>query len=81
MKKTWPNGTEEWFDEEGRCHRDGGLPACIAVDGSRAWFQHGRLHREDGPAFIDQHGRFSFWLNGECVESEDIHRVIVIPAA
>jgi len=81
MKKVWPNGTEEWFDIRGRCHRDDDLPASVSTDGAQAWFRHGKLHRENSPAFIDKYGRVSFWLNGECIDDEDIHRVIVAPAA
>lgn len=66
--KTWPNGVQEWFDDQGWCHRDGDLPASIHPDGSRAWFRHGKLHRETGPAYIDADGTESFWLNGKCLD-------------
>lgn len=44
-------------------------PAYI-YGNSRAWFQYGVWHREDGPAIIDG-DREEWWLNGEEVSEQE----------
>lgn len=72
--KAFPNGTVELFDANGKLHNDGDMPACVALDGSQAWFRHGKLHRETGPAFIDGDGTVHYWLDGEFVDQDDSAR-------
>lgn len=46
------HGDKAWYNDEGVIHRDG-YPAVIKADGTEVWYQHGRIHREDGPAIIE----------------------------
>lgn len=41
--------TRYWLDEDGHFHRSGG-PAIEEGDGTKKWFQHGKVHRLEGPA-------------------------------
>jgi hypothetical protein len=34
-------------------------------DGSQIWYKNNQLHREDGPAFIDNDGYQSWWINNK----------------
>jgi hypothetical protein len=36
----------------------------ILPDGTKYWYIHGELHREDGPAIIRPSGTQEWWLNG-----------------
>ncbi len=40
----------------GAIHRDYDLPAVIQSNGTKMWYQHGKIHREGKPAVI--------WVNG-----------------
>jgi hypothetical protein len=40
-------GNKCWYDEEGRYHREGGLPAIEWHDGTKDWCIHGQLHRDN----------------------------------
>jgi hypothetical protein len=40
-----------------------------SYNGTKEWYLHNELHREDGPAVDDTHGHREWWLNGE------LHRV------
>ncbi len=42
-------GNIMWKDIDGKFHREDG-PAIIKTDGSYAWFFHGVIHRNGGPA-------------------------------
>ena len=59
------------LDAEHQIHRDNDEPAIIGADGSRAWYHHGKLHREAGPAFIDADGTQHFWLHGKFMEQKE----------
>ena len=57
-----PTWYDEWYDEAGLRHRDDG-PAVVGEDGTEAWWQHGKLHRLDGPAVTA--GKYqAWWENG-----------------
>ncbi len=73
------HGSEFWYDENFQLHRDNG-PAAICSDrywecvkqhspGSKQWWQHGLLHREDGPAMIFNNGKKYWYLNHIMVKS------------
>jgi hypothetical protein len=60
------------YSVKGRFHREGG-PAVIYPDGIKRWYQHGELHRLDGPA-IEHEGReyrTAYYLNGQFVTVEE----------
>jgi hypothetical protein len=43
----------------------------VHIDGSKWWYQHGQLHREDGPAIEYADGTKYWFINGEkLTESE-----------
>ena len=59
FKREIPSGQVQWCDENRRLHRDDG-PALEGEDGTRAWFQHGKEHREGAPAIEDSTGKYWF---------------------
>jgi hypothetical protein len=46
----------------------------VFEDGSHAWYLHGRLHREDGPAIEHANGTKAWWLDGEELTEEEHKR-------
>lgn len=64
------NGTIMRF-KDGKLHGDGGDAAICTEDGHLEFWQHGRLHREHGPAVCsvteDENGNTyaEYWLNGQ----------------
>jgi hypothetical protein len=43
----------------------------IEPDGGQSWYQHGELHRDDGPAWIQSNGtQHWFWHSQEITEEE-----------
>lgn len=57
-------GNKFWYNSEQQHHRIYG-PASEFADGSRKWFQNGKLHREDGPAVEYTDGRKIWFQNGK----------------
>ena len=41
-------------------------PECkVSTNGTREWYLHGKMHREDGPAIEDANGSRGWYLNGK----------------
>ena len=59
-------GTTAWLDDKEEAHRDDDLPAVIAENGDRGWYQHGKLHRIGGPAVEHKDGGWEYFENGKC---------------
>ena len=53
-----------WKNQDGKLHREDGMPAALWFDGSKEWYVDGKWHREDGPAFICD-GEERWYLNDE----------------
>jgi hypothetical protein len=49
-------------------HREDG-PA-LEADGSKYWFNEGRMHRTDGPAVIGADGSSHHWINNKYLSLE-----------
>lgn len=64
------DGTDKWYDERNRLHRDGG-PAVILADGTEHWMQHGKHHRIDGPAIIYPDGRIRWCIDDEPINNRN----------
>ena len=62
--KVFENGTIEWYDLEGRLHKEDG-PAVVSSDGFRAWHKHGELHRTDGAAVSYSDGSEEWFIDGK----------------
>lgn len=73
--------TTIWKDSEGPIHRFTDKPSVVKKSpygNSFKWFEHGKLHRSDGPAVVDEElDRKEYWqnnkrhrLNGPAVESK-----------
>lgn len=45
-------------------HRNDGGPAIIHKTSGTEWLEHGKLHREDGPAHISASGTKFYYING-----------------
>ncbi len=60
----------KWL-KNGKRHRNGDKPALIWKDGTKCWFQNGKLSRLNGPAYIDCVGREEYWINGTHFSSKE----------
>lgn len=58
----WWKGHVFFTDAEGLLHCESG-PAVEYDDGSKTWYVHGKIHREDGPAVINRSGKY-WHING-----------------
>jgi hypothetical protein len=59
------DGSQKWYDGDGKLHRNCDLPAWVEQDGWQAWYKHGQQHRDgdmaaemwpDGTKWWYQHG-------------------------
>ena len=44
-----PAGNKFWRNPQGDLHNEDG-PAFILINGTKAWYIHGKFYRENGPA-------------------------------
>ena len=44
--------------------------------GNKVWYKDGRLHRTDGPAFIDFSGYKEWWINGIEYSKEEFNKIM-----
>ena len=59
-------GKQEWYDREGRLHRDFDLPAQIQGQLVQKWYQHGQLHRLGDKPAVSHHELFQeWWVHGQ----------------
>ena len=60
------DGNTFWYNQQGKRHREGGLPAFEGAAGSKEWLVNGQFHREGGlPAFEGANGGKAWWVNGQ----------------
>lgn len=68
------DGDEALFDENGNLHHIK-IPSFITANGTKMWYVHGQLHRDDGPAieYVTQSRSFEneWWYEGELISSRD----------
>ena len=69
-------GNKKWYNKKGELHRDNDLPAVIYVDGSKHWYQNGKLHRLKGPAVIFPDGSKEWFIEGKEYTEEEFNKVI-----
>jgi len=61
-----------WY-QNGKCHRDGDMPAVIHSDGSQEWYRNGELHRGgDQPAIVRNYGSQEWYQNGKLHRDGDL---------
>ena len=61
---TYPNGTSEWCNSQGKRHRTNG-PALHYANGAKFWFINGEYHNLNGHA-TQYHSGSEFWfINGK----------------
>jgi hypothetical protein len=68
---------EYWFDDNDFYHRDN-EPAIINYY-ARYYYQHGKVHRLDGPAVIWDTTRQSWYIDGcriDCKDNEEFLRIV-----
>lgn len=71
MQENWEGNAKEWRrPSDNKLHRIG-APAVEWNDGSKVWYQNGKLHREDGPAYVDKDGGVEYHLFGESVTPQE----------
>lgn len=77
MKKKWckeinlkGEGSIIYLDNNWFVHRDNDLPAVESLEGS-AWYKHGFLHRENGPAIINKNGQKIWYIEGQSRTEEE----------
>lgn len=68
-------GLQYQYLVDGQLHREGG-PAKQWQDGTQEWYQHGKPHREDGPAFVHEQGQKLVWMHHGLVHRLDGPAVI-----
>jgi hypothetical protein len=74
---TYEDGTQRWFDSDGKRHRDGDLPAVAWADGTQYWYRHGKRHRDgDLPAVVEPDGTQFWYQHGEFHRSFDLPAVV-----
>ena len=56
-------------------HRIGG-PAIELTDGTKFWYQNGRLHREDGPAIEWPSGAKSWYINDKLLSEARFNQLV-----
>ena len=67
----------EWFDEDGKKHRDGDLPAVLHSEGSQFWYRHGKKHRDgDLPAYLWGDGSQGWCQNGNFHRGDDLPAIV-----
>jgi hypothetical protein len=60
------HGAQRWYDGDGKLHRDGDLPAVVALNGDQGWYQHGACHRSgDLPAVVWTSGLKRWFQHGK----------------
>ena len=65
------DGNTFWYNQQGKFHREGGLPAVEYADGDKVWWVNGKQHREGGlPAVERANGSKIWWVNGHHVTEE-----------
>lgn len=55
----------EWFDNEGKIHRDDDKPARLYKSGTKHWYKHGLKHRDNAPAVIYSDGSYRWFNHGK----------------
>ena len=70
------NGIQEWYNDAGVRHREGGLPAIVRADGDQEWYVNGMRHRDGGlPAIVYADGGQEWWVHGATVTEEEARRL------
>ncbi len=60
------NYIDMFYDEDGKLHRDGDLPAMCDTRGYQKFYYHGVVHRGHfSPAIIHRDGSYEYWVFGE----------------
>ena len=59
------------YDGSGELDDDKGQPAVEAPGQYRAFYQHGKLHKEDGPAVEYADGKKEYWVLGQPLSPEE----------
>ena len=65
----------EWFNLEGKLHRENG-PAIEFANGDKSWYINGQRHRIDGPAIEFANGDKSWWINGKEYSEQEFNEYI-----
>jgi hypothetical protein len=66
-------GDMRWYNDDGKLHRNGGLPAIEAVDEYTVWYVNGDKHRLGGlPAVVYADGRKLWYIYNIEYTSEKI---------
>ena len=69
-----------YYDESGDRHNEHG-PSIIHSSGTKIWFIHGKIHREDGPALMTSLSEIWYYqgmihrLNGPAENSKEINEL------
>jgi hypothetical protein len=66
------NNRTEWFNLEGKLHREDG-PAVEWANGDKCYYINGKLHREDGPALEFANGDKAYYINDEYLTEEEFN--------
>jgi hypothetical protein len=58
-------GDKITVDGKNRLHSFNDLPAILAPDGIKYWFEHGKFHRTTRPAITEPNGKYHWFIKGK----------------
>jgi hypothetical protein len=70
-------GDKFWFLND-QHHRDADYPAVERHNGDKEWWQYGKRHRLDGPAYKDAAGYEEWWVHGTYIECSSQEEFLAI---
>ena len=74
--QNYKDGTKYWYNNKGQYHRLGGLPACEYVNGNKSYYENGKLHRLNGPAYEGLNGYKSYYFFGKEYTEKEYYEII-----
>lgn len=90
MKRVVIDGVSCTLDNNGKYHSFNDEPAKIYPNGDKVWWEHGLIHRENGPAVILKdlkddsnfftsllHGKEQYWLKGRRLSYEEFRKTFI----
>lgn len=72
-----PDGFRILVDSNKDMHSVNGLPAAVETGVHRGWYEHGKLHREEGAAMEGDNGTLVYCLHNKTVTPEEWAREIL----
>lgn len=68
-------------DEQGRLHSIDDEPAIIFSTGTKMWYEHGKLHRNNAPAVVYNTTLVEYWEKGTYKRTGLTEKILVVDTA